>query len=102
MARNGTSRGHNSLEFTVTNPSTEEECKVIAQYSWYYDPGVWTYPNGDPGYPPESEVEMKSWEMADNEPKPEWLTEELVEETFYEQDTPFEDDYEPDYEPDFD
>lgn len=95
-------KGHNSKEFIVVDPESGEECSVIAQYSWYYDPGVWSYSNGDPGYPPESEVDMKSWEVVGNEPKPEWLTQDLVEEIFYELDLPFENDYEPDYEPDFD
>ena len=24
---------------------------VTVHYNYSYDPGVWTYPNGDPGYP---------------------------------------------------
>jgi len=27
------------------------------EVNWYYDPGVWYLPNGDPGYPPESDEE---------------------------------------------
>jgi hypothetical protein len=90
-------KGKNSFSFNVTNSVTEEDCSVVAFYNWYYDPGVWNYSNGDPGYPPESDVELTSWEMEEGEIRPEWLTDDLVESTFYAQDVPLEDDYEPDF-----
>lgn len=27
-------------------------------YDYFYDPGVYTYPNGDPGYPPSEELDI--------------------------------------------
>lgn len=27
-------------------------------YNYFYDPGVYTYPNGDPGYPPSEELDI--------------------------------------------
>ena len=34
------------------------EMDLEVEYNYYYDPGVWTYPNGDPGYPESSELEI--------------------------------------------
>lgn len=30
------------------------------KYEYSYDPGVWTYPNGDPGYPEYEEINIES------------------------------------------
>jgi hypothetical protein len=34
--------------------------KLSVDYEYSYDPGVHTYPNGDPGYPPNEEIEIVS------------------------------------------
>lgn len=41
------------------------ECEIeITLRGWEdYDPGVYTYPNGDPGYPPSCEVEFDEPDM---------------------------------------
>jgi hypothetical protein len=70
-------------EIEITNPYNNDQKEyVIVEYREEYDPGVWTYSNGDPGYPPDFELEMCSWKLID-EDAPTWLTDELVEETFY-------------------
>lgn len=33
---------------------------IEVEFTYSYDPGVWTYPNGDPGYPESSELEIIS------------------------------------------
>ena len=30
--------------------------ELVVDYEYSYDPGVWTFPNGDPGYPESEEV----------------------------------------------
>ena len=32
--------------------------ELVVDYKYYYDPGVYTYSNGDPGYPPYEELEI--------------------------------------------
>lgn len=34
------------------------ESVVKVHYNYSYDPGVWTYPNGDPGYPPSCNLDI--------------------------------------------
>ena len=31
---------------------------LIVEYDYYYRPGLWTLPNGDPGYPEEEECNI--------------------------------------------
>ena len=70
-------------EIEITNPYNNDQKEyVIVEYKEQYDPGIWSYSNGDPGYPPDFELEMCSWKLID-EDAPTWLTDELVEETFY-------------------
>ena len=45
----------------------------------YYDPGVRTFSNGDPGYPPESGAEILSMWVADMATFLEYLSEEIGE-----------------------
>lgn len=46
--------GHNlieNLEIEVERNGDVEVYQVDVLVKWVYDPGVWTYKNGDPGYP---------------------------------------------------
>lgn len=70
-------------EIEVTNPHNNEQKEyVIVEYIEQYDPGIWSYSNGDPGYPTDFGVEIRSWSLLDEDP-PTWMTDDLVEVTFY-------------------
>jgi hypothetical protein len=95
-------KGSNNRNIWVTSPNGEDEIEVNVQYDWYYQPGRMYLSNGDPGYPDESEVEITDWDVVDEE-KPEWLTDELVQEAFDKAeielfDDEEDDDYDEDYE----
>lgn len=93
-------RGINSKVITVLNPETDEELDVFVRYKWYHDPGRAYMPNGDPGYPSESELDIvDSYPNNDpNEPLPDWVDDSMLEDKLWEDGDVFEDDYEPDYE----
>jgi hypothetical protein len=57
-------------------------------------------PNGDPGHPSESELEIvESYPNNDpNKPLPEWVTDSMLEDELWENGDVFEDMNEPDYE----
>lgn len=38
----------------------QKEKDLEVTYDYYHDPGRHTLPNGDPGYPPETEVEINA------------------------------------------
>lgn len=35
------------------------DIELEVSYEYYYDPGKWTYSNGDPGYPEYEEINIK-------------------------------------------
>lgn len=70
-------------EVEITNPHNNKQKEyVIVEYKEQYDPGLWAFDNGDPGYPSEIDIEICSWSLLDEDP-PTWLTDDLVEVTFY-------------------
>jgi len=93
-------KGTNSKVITVLNPETDEELDVYVIYEWYHDPGQPWMPNGDPGHPSESELEIvESYPNNDpNKPLPEWVTDSMLEDELWENGDVFEDMNEPDYE----
>jgi hypothetical protein len=41
--------------------------KVDVDFNYHYDPGVWTYSNGDPGYPASEELNINSIYVGDKD-----------------------------------
>lgn len=60
---------------TVENPYTGKEVEVEVTIRVDHDPGVHTYRNGDPGYPPSTDITLVNWQKK---PGMEWLNEELL------------------------
>ena len=52
MRRSKTSKGEIEVEIN--------ESVVIVTYEYCYDAGVWTYSNGDPGYPSSLDIDILS------------------------------------------
>ena len=92
-------KGTNFKIVSIENPETEESLELYVRYNWYYDPGVWTLPNGDPGYPEESEIDIKDYHVsgAPSDPVPSWVDEGMIEDAIWEAGDVFDTDYEPDY-----
>lgn len=68
-------------EIEVTNPYNKQQKElVIVEYKEEQNPIVWTF--GDIAIMPN--VEICSWSLLDEDP-PTWMTDELVEVTFYDQ-----------------
>jgi len=93
--------GYGTKTITVYNPENDDTAEVEVEFYFYYDPGVHTYPNGDPGYPPDSGTEIRDWKIVANESETDpstWVTEELVYEAFDDVDIDFDDfDHHDDY-----
>ena len=88
--------GQSTREFTVTSPDGNDDVEVWATYNWYYEPGRRYMPNGDPGYPDSSEVELLEFGTISDDEQPEWLTFELVQKTLDNEDDLFDDMYDDD------
>jgi hypothetical protein len=58
--------------------------EVDVEYEYYYDPGVWTYSNGDPGYPESSELDITSLYVG-TEDISKWLDIDAIFTEVYEQ-----------------
>jgi len=71
------SKGSSTTTLTVRNPQGEDEVQLEVTFDWWYDAGVWRYPDGS-GTPPDGGVEMTSFDTTDGEPAPDWLTEDMV------------------------
>ena len=96
MAKSGT----NFRILSISDPETEETVDFYVRYNWYYEPGRDYLPNGDPGYPSESEIEIKEYHISED-PKaelPGWFDLSMLEEKLWDEGDVFESDYEPDYE----
>lgn len=93
------SKGTNFKIISIENPETEETVDIYVRYNWYYDPGVMYMSNGDPGYPEESEIEIKEFHVSEalNEPISDWIDEGVVEEAIWDAGDVFTTDYESDY-----
>lgn len=89
-------KGTNSKTLTFYHPETDEQVDIYVKYSWYYDPGRMYMPNGDPGYPAESEIDIKeSYPNDDPNGKiPDWITDEMIENELFDEGDVFEDEYE--------
>ena len=58
--------------YTAVNPVTDEEVEVTLKLDYYNDPGIMYETNGDPGYPPETSLEVLSHDG------PDWLTNQMI------------------------
>jgi hypothetical protein len=68
-------------EIEVTNPYNKQQKElVIVEYKEETNPVVWTF--GDIVIMPN--IEICSWSLLDEDP-PTWMTDELIEVTFYDQ-----------------
>lgn len=71
----------------IYHPETDVPYEIYIRWRYHYDPGVHTFSNGDPGYPPEEEldydVEVLSIDgvaIAGNVKLPDWVTSDMIEE----------------------
>lgn len=80
------SKGTNFKIVSVANPETEESVDIYVRYDWYHDPGQMYMPNGDPGYPEESEIEIREYHISEapNDPIPDWIDEGTIEDAIWE------------------
>ena len=62
------------------NEETEAEFELKIEFGYHYDPGRYYMPNGDPGYP--SETTAYIWEIFNEDKKPDWITDEMIDEEF--------------------
>ena len=62
------------------NEETEAEFELEIEFGYHYDPGRYYMPNGDPGYP--SETTAYIWEIFNEDKKPDWITDEMIDEEF--------------------
>jgi len=94
------SKGTNFKILEIANPETEETVNIYVRYNWYYDPGRSYMPNGDPGYPSESEIDIVEYHVSEdsNAPLPDWFDLSMLEDKLWEEGDVFQSDYEPDYE----
>ena len=65
------------------NDETEQEFELEIEFRYHYD--HWTYymPNGDPGYPSEETADIV--QIFNEDKKPDWVTDEMIDEAFDEQ-----------------
>jgi hypothetical protein len=94
------SKGTNFKILEISNPETEETVNIYVRYNWYYDPGRSHMPNGDPGYPSESEIDIIEYHVSEdsNASLPDWFDQGMLEDKLWDEGDVFESDYEPDYE----
>jgi hypothetical protein len=71
------SKGRSTTTLTVRNPQGEDEVQLEVAFDWWYDAGVRYHADGS-GTPPDSGVEMTSFDTTDGKPAPDWLTEDMV------------------------
>ncbi len=62
------------------NEETEQEFELEIEFRYHYDPGRMYMPNGDPGYPSETTADI--WQIFNEEKKPDWVTDEMIDEEF--------------------
>ena len=65
------------------NEETETEFELEIEFRYHYDPGRYYMPNGDPGYPAEETADI--WQIFNEDKKPGWVTDEMIDEAFEEQ-----------------
>jgi len=94
-------KGSNTIKLTVRNPEGDE-CELSVDFDWWHDPGVHTFSNGDPGYPPDGGTEFTAYEMADGSEIPPWVTDEMVQDALDAADVSYGDFADDFPEPDFD
>ena len=62
------------------NEETEQEFKLEIEFRYHYDPGRMYMPNGDPGYPSEETADIV--QIFNEDKKPDWVTDEMIDEEF--------------------
>lgn len=65
------------------NEETEQEFELEIEFRYHYDPGRYYMPNGDPGYPSEETADIV--QIFNEDKKPDWVTDEMIDEAFDEQ-----------------
>lgn len=90
-------KGTNYRILEITNPEGEESVNIYVRYNWYYEPERAWLPNGDPGYPAESEIEIIEFHVSEDPVAtiPDWVDESVLEERLCEEGDVFESDYDP-------
>ena len=72
------SKGSSTTTLTVRNPQGEDSVELFVAFDWWYDAGVWRYPDGS-GQPPDGGVEMTGYGTLDGQEEvPDWVTDEMV------------------------
>lgn len=83
-----------TVNIVAENPQDGNELHLTVTFSYYYDPGRYYMPNGDPGYPPEESFDIEDVYVT-NDTKldvPEWVTDELIEEIIVDSELIYEED----------
>jgi len=62
------------------NEETEAQFELEIEFRYHYDPGRYYMPNGDPGYPSEETADIVQIFNEDN--KPDWVTDEMIDDEF--------------------
>ena len=62
------------------NEETEAEFELEIEFRYHYDPGRYYMPNGDPGYPAEETADIV--QIFNEDKKPDWVTDEMIDEEF--------------------
>jgi hypothetical protein len=73
------SKGTSTLEIYIENAEVKDNSAyLLVTYSEWWDKGVWTFSNGDPGYPPSYDLEIDKYEVIDSEGDITWITDEII------------------------
>lgn len=68
----------------ITYDDVELDCDVLARGTYYYSPGTMYRRNGDPGDPPEEDIDVASLELEDvyidGENIMHWLKDDVIKE----------------------
>ena len=62
------------------NEETEAEFELEIEFGYHYDPGRYYMTNGDPGYPSEETADIV--QIFNEDKKPDWVTDEMIDEEF--------------------
>ena len=73
------SKGSSTTKLTVRNPQGEDSVELEVAFDWWYDAGVMYHADGS-GTPPDSGVEMTSYDGGEDGYVPDWVTDEMVQE----------------------
>lgn len=83
-----------TVNIVAENPQDGNELPLTVTFTYQYDPGRYYMPNGDPGYPPEESFDIEDVYVTNDkeQPIPEWVTDELIEEIIVDSELIYEED----------